>query len=224
MKKLVLASVLFAILAYVNADRSSSFEEDFKEIMNLLEEKINITVLSNFIVLGNKIRSKSLDIGEKMNTVEDQIEECIEEIDFRDETICSLLRKNLKKCSKPAIDLISYFLQENSKDFSSMVEKIIVVMVEQTCQSTVEEILELFNPCFMRRNFIDFQPCVEIKTSLDEFRHQVSYKSFFCSIIPKMRNCMKEHLQASCQNSITRRSSLKFQDAVWNSVKDDCKA
>ncbi|XP_056632279.1 uncharacterized protein LOC130442184 [Diorhabda sublineata] len=224
MNKLVLTTILFAVLAFVNADSSSSSEEDLKEIGNLLKEKFNITLLLDFLELGNQAKAKCPDIEEKMDNVVEQMGECAEQIELGDDTFCSLIKKNLKKCSKPVIDIITSCMPNESKDLPSIIEKAIIATVEQACQSTVEEILELFNPCYMQKDFIEFQPCADIRTTLVEQRNKLPSKSLVCSTIPKMRNCMKDHLEASCQNAITKRSSLKFQDAIWNSVKVDCKA
>lgn len=71
----------------------------------------------------------------------EQVGECVEDIDLGSDTFCSLIKKNFAKCSKPARDLITSCLPEESKGLPGLGEKIILAIIENACSSTVEEIL-----------------------------------------------------------------------------------
>lgn len=70
-----------------------------------------------------------------------EIQTCLEEIELGSDTLCNLIRKNYGKCTKPARELIISCLPEKSKDLPVLGEKIILSIIDQTCNSTVEEIL-----------------------------------------------------------------------------------
>ncbi|XP_072388553.1 uncharacterized protein [Diabrotica undecimpunctata] len=203
---------------------SSSSEENVREVAELLNKKFNTTLLLDMIKMADQTKAKCPDLEEKLDDVSEKIEKCVDDIELGSETFCSLIKKNLGKCSKPAIDLLASCLPEESKDLPVMLEKMLVAVVKQACSSTVEEVLELMNPCALEKDFASYPACREIKTVIDEHKNKLPSKSLICSTIPKVRNCAKAHIEASCQNTVTRQAALKFHDAIDAALKDDCDA
>ncbi|MFK9312061.1 hypothetical protein ACJEKH_26130, partial [Escherichia coli] len=68
-----------------------------------------------------------------------------------------------------------------------MVDKMIVGIIDQACQSTVEEILELFNPCGFNNDDEHIPACKEIMTAVDKYRNELPSKSLICSTVPKIK-------------------------------------
>lgn len=66
---------------------------------------------------------------------------CINNIELGENTFCSLLRNNLEKCAEPVKKLLVGCLPEESKGLPVMAIKIIKAVIDQACNSTVEEIL-----------------------------------------------------------------------------------
>ncbi|CAG9834928.1 unnamed protein product [Diabrotica balteata] len=203
---------------------SSSSEENVREVAELLNKKFNTTLLLDLIKMADQTKAKCPDLEEKLDEISDKIEKCVDDIELGSETFCSLIKNNLGKCTKPAIDLLASCLPEESKDLPVMLEKMLVAIVKQACSSTVEEVLELMNPCALEKDFISYPACREIKTVIDEHKNKLPSKSLICSTIPKVRNCAKAHIEGSCQNTVTRQAALKFHDAIDAALKDDCDA
>ncbi|CAG9834927.1 unnamed protein product [Diabrotica balteata] len=223
-KYLILAVLLVGAVLAKKEDSSSSSEENVREVAEMLNKKFNTTLLLDVIKMAEKAKAKCPDLEEKLDDISEKIEKCVDDIELGSETFCSLVKNNLARCAKPAIDLIASCLPEESRDLPVLGQKIVVAVVKQACSSTVEEILELFNPCALEKDFASFPACREIKTVIDEHRNKLPSKSLICSTLPKVRNCAKAHIEASCQNTITRQAALKFHDAIDAALKDDCDA
>lgn len=65
----------------------------------------------------------------------------MEEIEWGSDTFCTVIRKNFAKCTAPARELIVGCLPEKSKDLPMLAEKIVSALIDQACNSTVEEIV-----------------------------------------------------------------------------------
>ncbi|XP_028143500.1 uncharacterized protein LOC114337290 isoform X1 [Diabrotica virgifera virgifera] len=204
--------------------KEDSSEENVRELAEILNKKFNTTLLLDMIKMAEQTKAKCPDLEEKLDEVSEKIEKCVDDVELGSETFCSLINKNLVKCTKPAIDLIASCLPEESKDLPVMLEKMLAAVVKQACSSTVEEVLELMNPCALEKDFASYPACKEIKTVIDEHKNKLPSKSLICSTMPKVRNCAKAHIEGNCQNTITRQAALKFHDAIDAALKDDCDA
>ncbi|XP_056647900.1 uncharacterized protein LOC130452563 [Diorhabda sublineata] len=227
MNKLVIFSVFLVICGFANAGTvskkdSSSSSEELKELASLLESKFNITIIKDLEELGKKAKAQCPNIETQIEEVGSQIESCIEDIELGSDTFCSLMKKNLAKCAKPGVDLISSCLPAESKELPTIAIKVVSAIIDQACRSTVEEILELFNPCILETDISTISACTEIKTVLEEHRNKLPSKSLVCSTVPKVKSCSKAHREASCKNPITNRVAANFQDAIEASIKDVC--
>lgn len=69
-----------------------------------------------------------------------EVESCLEEIELGSETFCNLIRKNFGKCTAPVRELVVGCLPEKSKELPVVGEKIMLAIIDQACNSTVEEI------------------------------------------------------------------------------------
>ncbi|XP_023023451.2 uncharacterized protein [Leptinotarsa decemlineata] len=225
MKKFVLLALfLFATSWAEESNESSSLEkEDFEEIAEFAKNKLNTTIIYDLMKLVKKTQEKCPDIEEKLEHAGEEIGECIEKIELGSETFCSLLRKNGERCSKAGVEAIASCLPEESKELPAMLSKIIWVIIDQACNSTVEEILELFNPCVLNEEASKSPECTEVKDALASHKDQLPSKSFVCSMIPKVRSCSKK-FESGCTNPITKNANLHFHDAVEEAIKEDCDA
>ncbi|XP_072388550.1 uncharacterized protein [Diabrotica undecimpunctata] len=223
--------VLFAFVVAIGtthaaavSSSSSSSEEDIAEIAQMLNKRFNSTIILDVLKMAEKAKEKCPNIDDKIDEVGEKIVQCMDDIELGSETFCSLVKKNLAKCSKPLVDLITGCLPDESKDLPAMGEKIITAIVDEACHTTVEELLELFNPCFMEKEFVSVPACSEIKDVFVANRNKLPSKSLVCSMLPKVKSCVKGHVDASCKNPTTKRATLKFHEAIENAIKSDCDA
>ncbi|CAH1101388.1 unnamed protein product, partial [Psylliodes chrysocephalus] len=185
---------------------------------------MNTTILLDIITMGDKIKEKCPDIEDKIEHTMDRVGECVEAVDLGSDTFCSLIRKNFVKCMKPAKELITGCMPQESKDIPEMIEKMMMAMIDQACSSTVEEMLEMLNPCKMEKDPQTFPACKEVMTTMEQYKNKLPSKAMICQTMPKMRMCMKAVLDASCPNQITKNAHMKMQDAIDKAMKDDCDA
>ncbi|XP_074026936.1 uncharacterized protein isoform X2 [Leptinotarsa decemlineata] len=210
---------------YAESNESSSLEEeDIKEIAEMVKEKFNSTIVFDVLRLAKLTKDKCPDVEEKAENALGEIAECISDIELGSETFCSLIRNNWEKCSKPGLDAVASCLPEESKDLPYMFSKIIAAIVDEACNSTVEEILELFNPCgFDDEDSRELPECNEIVSTVASYKDKLPSKNLICSMLPKMRKCGIAQNE-SCKNPITKRAGLHFQEAIESATKDDCDA
>ncbi|CAG9834924.1 unnamed protein product [Diabrotica balteata] len=203
---------------------SSSSSEEVAELAQLLSKKFNTTIILDIVKMVEKAEDKCPNIEEKIEGVVDKVDQCMDEIELGSDTFCSLVKNNLAKCSKPLVDLITSCLPDESKDLPPMVQKIITAVVDEACHTTVEELLELLNPCIIDKEFVSVPACSEIKDVFVANRNKLPSKSLVCSMLPKVKTCVKGHVEASCKNPTTKRATLKFHEAIDNAIKSDCEA
>nr|XP_023023452.1 uncharacterized protein LOC111511653 [Leptinotarsa decemlineata] len=225
MKTFVLLAVFLFATSWAEESKESSSleEEDVKEIAKYVQDKFNSTIVFDIMTLIKKTEDKCPDIEEKLERAGEEIGECIEQIELGSETFCSLLRKNGQKCTKPGVEAIASCLPEESKELPAMLSKIIWVVIDQACNSTVEEILELFNPCVMNKEANKSPECTAVKDTIVSHKDQLPSKSLICSLVPKVKSCAAKH-EGGCTNPITKNANLHFQNAIEDAIKDDCDA
>ncbi|KAG5894171.1 hypothetical protein JTB14_001866 [Gonioctena quinquepunctata] len=223
MKRFVILAVF--LFAFVHADSGESKsieEEDIRELAVFVRDKFNITIINDLLRLGNMAKEKCPDIEDKAEKAVDEIGECITNIELGSETFCSLIRHNWKKCSKPGVDAVASCLPAESRDLPRMASKVILAVIDQACNSTVEQVLELFNPCMMEEDIDKFAECTDIITSLKEQRDKLPSKNLVCSLLPKMKGCRKAHQDASCKNPVTKQASARFSEAIEDATQEEC--
>ncbi|XP_072388551.1 uncharacterized protein [Diabrotica undecimpunctata] len=209
--------------AAVSSSSSSSSEEAIAEVAQMLSKRFNTTIILDIIKMVEKAQEKCPNIEEKIDDVVDKVDKCMDEIELGSDTFCSLVKNNLAKCSKPLVDLITSCLPDESKDLPVMGQKIITAVVDEACHTTVEELLELLNPCVIEKDFVSVPACSEVKDVFVANRNKLPSKSLVCSMLPKVKSCVKGHVEASCKNPTTKRATLKFHEAIDNAIKSDCK-
>lgn len=137
----------------------------------------------------------------------DGVSTCVENIELGSDTFCQLIRKNYAKCTKPIRDIVVGCLPPESRDLPLLGEKIIGAIIDQVCNSTVEEILgkfhngqtscnyvirfitkrkyallftELFNPCVMEKELDEVAQCGDIKKTFIQHKNELPSKSLIC--------------------------------------------
>ncbi|CAG9863957.1 unnamed protein product [Phyllotreta striolata] len=219
--------VALCALALANAapgGKDSSSSEDLRELAESIRDKYNTTLLLDIMKLIDEAKSKCPDIEDKAESVMEEIMSCADDIELGSDTFCSLIKKNYAKCTKPARDLVVSCLPEESKSLPALFEKIVVALIDNACSSTVEELLELFNPCALENDPESFDSCKAVKNAVQQHANKMPSKSLVCSIIPKAKNCAKTILDNSCKNTVTRNSVNKFYNAIDVATKDECDA
>ncbi|XP_018568653.1 uncharacterized protein LOC108908944 [Anoplophora glabripennis] len=225
MKKLLLLFVVIFTYAYADEESlelSSSEEESIGELVTLLETKLNSTIFSDILVLINKTESRCPGIEEKLDKAVGEVGECLDDIDLGEDTICTVTRKNLEKCSEPITKILVDCLPEESKGLPILGIKILKAVLDQACNSTVEEILELLNACTLKKEFDYFDTCTSLKNTFQQYRDKVPSKSLVCSLMPNVKSCIKSHQEASCKNPVTRAVMVKFYDAIDIATASEC--
>ncbi|KAJ8918634.1 hypothetical protein NQ315_013140 [Exocentrus adspersus] len=201
---------------------SSSSEEDLKSVASIVENKLNSTIITDMLALIEQTKKQCPDIQDKLDSTTDQVATCIDNIDLGSDTFCAIIRKNLGKCSEPVKKLLDGCLPEESKDLPAMGIKIISAIIDQACNSTVEEILELFNPCMMEKEFKSYEACTKVKDAVTEHKSKLPTKSLICSMLPNLTSCVKSHRDASCKNPVTKESLINFYEAIDTATASDC--
>ncbi|KAG5894172.1 hypothetical protein JTB14_001867 [Gonioctena quinquepunctata] len=223
MKRFVILAVFLFAFANADSDELKSLEEeDIKELAELVRDKFNITIINDLLRLGHLAKEKCPDVEDKLEKAVDEIAECITSIELGSETFCSLIRHNWNKCSKPGLDAVASCLPAESRDLPRMASKVILAVIDQACNSTVEQILELFNPCLMEEDIDEFAECTEILTSFKEHKDKLPSKNLICSLLPKMKGCKKAHQDASCKNPVTKQASALFSEAIEDATQEEC--
>ncbi|XP_074026934.1 uncharacterized protein [Leptinotarsa decemlineata] len=221
----ILTVFLFAYALADDSNESKSLEEDdIKELAQLVKDKFNTTIIYDLLKLAKKAEEKCPDIEGKIEGAIDQILECITDIELGADTLCSLIRNNWEKCSKPGWDAVASCLPAESKDLPHLFGKVFFALVDQACNSTVEQILELLNPCGLKNNYETFPECKDVLKTFTSHKNELPSKSLVCSMLPKLKNCAEAHDKAGCENPITRQASNQFFEAVEDATKDDCDA
>ncbi|CAG9863956.1 unnamed protein product, partial [Phyllotreta striolata] len=235
MNKLAFFTVLLCASALVCAkpkkEEDVTSEEAVMEIKKMAQSiraKYNTTILLDLLKLADKVNEKCPHLEDKLDSVGEKVSACIENIELGSKTICTLVKENFMQCFKPVRDVMVSCMPEESKDLPVMVGKVIVALVNTACQSTVEEVLELFNPCQMQamhhENFSKTPACKQVKTAIVQHKNKLPSNSLICEILPKMHTCEEAVMQQVCKNSVTRNIVTKFHNAVENSLKTECDA
>ncbi|CAH1101382.1 unnamed protein product [Psylliodes chrysocephalus] len=235
MNKYVFLAVFLCALASTNAKPSHDKEEgsdspsatgesEFKKIAEQVNERYNTTVLLDIGELINKVDEKCPNLEKQMDNVAEEIHNCIDDIELGNDTLCHAVQENFVTCFKPVAVLINSCMPEESKDLPFMLGKMVQGLITQACHSTVEEILEIFNPCIYEADTDTLPACEEVETVVNEHKSKLPSKSLICHTLPKERNCAKSMVEGTCKNPITKNTVIKFHDAVEHAIKEDCDA
>ncbi|CAH1101383.1 unnamed protein product [Psylliodes chrysocephalus] len=218
MNKYVFVAVFMCALAFTNAkpshdkevetNSSESGELEFKKIAQQIKDQYNTSLLLDIATMA---------VGE-------EVQNCIEAVELGNDTFCHMIQENFVTCFKPVAVVINTCMPEESKDLPFMIGKMIHGVIEQACHSTVEDILEIFNPCIYEKDPETIHACEEIDTVVGEHQNKLPSKSLICQTLPKVKNCAKAMVDGSCKNQVTKNAVLKFHDAIEHSVKEDCDA
>ncbi|KAJ8986002.1 hypothetical protein NQ317_013886 [Molorchus minor] len=147
MKTIVLLlAIAFAVVVKGDGESSSSesgeMQVQIQEIADRIKSKFNITGVNELMLFINSTQSKCPDVEDRIESVAREISICLKSIDATSETFCSLARKNFARCAAPVSKALVDCIPEESKDLPGMFVKIIASVVDQACNSTVEQILE----------------------------------------------------------------------------------
>ncbi|XP_023019884.1 uncharacterized protein [Leptinotarsa decemlineata] len=224
MKTFVIAVIFFHVYSFGDGSIEDKWfeKEVIKNLAGLLKEKFNATHIFDVIKVAKTAQQKCPNIEGKLEGVLDSITECITDIEIGSDTFCSLIRKNWAKCSKPLFDEVTNCLPVESKDLPHMFGKALFAIVDQACNSTGEQIMELFNPCGFQEDIRIFQKCEDVWNLLMGHKTVLPSKNIVCSMLPKLKNCAMAHERSSCRNPITREGNNQFYEAVVGATKDDC--
>ncbi|CAH1101381.1 unnamed protein product [Psylliodes chrysocephalus] len=233
MNKYVFVTVFMCALALTNAKPSHDKEEEndsspksdlseFNKIAQYVNDEYNTTVLLDAVKMIEKINEKCPNIQTQIDSVGEEVHNCMVGVELGNDTLCHMVKTHLVRCLKPIGVVINTCLPEESKGLPILVEKMVQGLINQACESTVEEILELFNPCIFETDTEDVHACQEADAVIEEYRNKLPSKSLVCHTLPKARNCVKAMVEGSCKNPITQNSVLKFHDAAEHAIKEDC--
>ncbi|KAJ8940672.1 hypothetical protein NQ318_017721 [Aromia moschata] len=222
MKTIVLLLAFAFVSVNCEGESSSSSEEDLKDVAIFLKNVWNVTIINDIADLINRTEAQCPDLESKFEQAMEQVGECLEAVDSSSETFCSLIKKHLLKCAEPVRKAIDDCLPQESKGLPRIALKILAAVVDQACSSTVEEVLEIFNPCRMELEFTHFEACQKIKDVFQQYRNKLPSKNLVCEMTPKIRQCVRAHEEASCKNTVTKQALLKFHNAVERVTTEDC--
>ncbi|CAH1101379.1 unnamed protein product [Psylliodes chrysocephalus] len=153
------------------------------------------------------------------------VRECAEEVKLNtNQTICQAVKTHFHTCNKPVRDLLSKCLPPKSRDLPELISKIVLTVFDEACQSTVEQILELMNPCQFTTDFASHESCVALRTQIRSYTDTFPTKQFVCSLIPTIKKCSNERHVSDCSNPITKRAFARFHEAIEEATKELCAA
>ncbi|CAG9863955.1 unnamed protein product, partial [Phyllotreta striolata] len=226
MRSVGILAVFVLALAFTRADDASkdSIEDNIKDIVQAIGEKFNATFLEDVFAAGDKVKAKCPDIEDKMKNMLTSVGECADKITLGSDTFCSLIVKNFDECTKPMKEVMDACSPDESKDVPEMVLKMVKAVIVEACASTVEEMLELLNPCKMEGDPTKIEECKKVLKQMEDHKSQEVTKSLICQTMPKVRGCMKAVLDKSCSNAITKTIHNKMYQALEKSVKTECDA
>ncbi|XP_018568676.1 uncharacterized protein LOC111691275 [Anoplophora glabripennis] len=222
MNKFVLILLLTAACVHAEEESSSSSESFLKSLANRFEEKLNPKILNKFIELSEKTKIQCPELEQTLDTTLEEVDNCIENTELGDNTLCSLLRNNLEKCLEPVKKTLVRCLPEESKGLPIMAIKIGKAVVDQACNSTVEEILELLNPCTRAKETLSYEACTKVRKIFREYKNKLPSKSLVCSLLPNIKSCDKFHQEASCKNPVTKSAMVNFFEAIDEATATEC--
>ncbi|VEN50423.1 unnamed protein product [Callosobruchus maculatus] len=221
--KLYLVFLCFAFV-FVNAkeDSSSSEEIDFNELRKFVGSR-NHEQLNQALDIYNKTKTKCPNIDEDAVEATKKAAECVEKLELGSDTVCTVIKKNFPKCTKPIIDLMTNCVDDEYKFALPLAIKIVTGFIDQACNSTVEEVLELFNPCVFDNDEEEdkIEACKVLKEKRNDER--LMTKTEVCDLRPKGKECLKQ-LTATCKNPLTKKTVMDFHDVSEDIMDDECNA
>ncbi|CAG9863958.1 unnamed protein product [Phyllotreta striolata] len=214
----------FAVLLIGSFVYGKSEENEVQKLVtDFLEDKASdLSLFNDIIEMADKTKKNCPDLDAKLNATMIEVQKCTEEIKIGPNTICTILKTNIVPCTKPVRELMVSCLPQESKELPLVLERIFITIIKQACSSTMEEILEFFNPCQFSKNVSSFPSCQEVANTVQTFRNKMPSKEFVCSLLPKLRTCSKDIHNATCTNIITRTVFLNLHQALEDNTKDVC--
>ncbi|CAG9834922.1 unnamed protein product [Diabrotica balteata] len=174
----------------------------------------------------NRHKDKCEDIEKKMNDTIEDLSDCLEGISIGSNTVCFTVRHAVEKCAKPVIELVSGCLPEESKELPALVERISLGLLKQACSSTVEEVLELFNPCQWKsfNNLEKIDSCNNLMTEVESWDHKnpLPTTENICKALPKLKKCSSDFHGQYCKNPVTLSSFAKFHKSIEDQTEKIC--
>ncbi|XP_028146143.1 uncharacterized protein LOC114339675 [Diabrotica virgifera virgifera] len=174
----------------------------------------------------DKHKDKCADIEKKMNDTIDDLANCIEDITIGDSTVCATAQRAIEKCAKPVIELVSGCLPDESKELPALAEGVVLAIWKQACASTVEQVLELFNPCQWKSfsSLEKIESCKAVPTEVESWDHskQLPTTENICTLLPKIKKCSSDFHGQYCKNPVTLSSFAKFHKAIETETEKIC--
>ncbi|CAH1991376.1 unnamed protein product [Acanthoscelides obtectus] len=170
----------------------------------------------------NKTQEKCPNLKTDAEDVLKKVGECVVKIEMGSKTICQVIKEKIPKCSKPIIDLITPCVEEQHQYLVRLTFKMVQALMDQACNSTVEELLELFNPCVIdveEEEENKFESCKRINEKMKD--DLIPTKEEMCKLKSDGYDCMKE-LTKKCENPLTKKSSLDFAKVADDVLADMC--
>ncbi|CAH1998222.1 unnamed protein product [Acanthoscelides obtectus] len=221
--KLYLLYLSIAVI-FVNAkeDSSSSEEIDFNELKKFVQSA-NHEKMTQALDLYNKTKSRCPNIDEDVMEATKKVAECVENVELGSDTVCSVIKKNFPKCTKPFVDVLINCLDEEFKFALPLGIKMITGFIDQACNSTVEEVLELFNPCIFDNDAEEekIEACKLINEKSKDDR--LITKAEVCDLRPKGKECLKQLVQ-TCKSPITKKTVMDFHEVSEHIMDNECNA
>ncbi|CAH2010179.1 unnamed protein product [Acanthoscelides obtectus] len=100
----------------------------------------------------NKTQEKCPNLKTDAEDVLKKVGECVVKIEMGSKTICQVIKEKIPKCSKPIIDLITPCVEEQHQYLVRLTFKMVQALMDQACNSTVEELLGWFYIGFSNRD------------------------------------------------------------------------
>nr|CAI5827716.1 unnamed protein product [Callosobruchus analis] len=160
----------------------------------------------------------------KRSDVIEKVVQCIEKTEIGSNTMCTTIGQNLPKCAKPIVDLLTPCVEEKYQYVLPLTLKLITGFVQGACDSTVEELLELLNPCVFdvdeeEENKID--SCKKINEKIKD--DTIPTKDELCGMKADGDDCITK-LTDTCKNPLTKKVSMRFSGIGTSIIGEQCAA
>ncbi|EFA10007.1 uncharacterized protein LOC661814 [Tribolium castaneum] len=211
MKSLIIALASFAVFNLATCQYSSfpvSSSSDSARYLQYLRER------SQTERLRHEFESLCPGKDDELDNALYELKKCSDQIDENSETACSAMKNHFMRCSKPMSSLLESCVPEESKGVPDLVFASVHSAVNYLCKTDGEHIFELANHCVYKTNYKTMRCGRRMRTKLQQFKKKSPTKSDICEFAQSMKPCLKEHLDESCGNAITKESFMGMFDAM----------
>nr|CAH7736335.1 unnamed protein product [Callosobruchus chinensis] len=184
-----------------------AFVFDFGELRKLVGST-NHEQLNQALDIYNKTKTKCPNIDDDAVEATKKAAECVENLELGSDTVCTVIKKNFPKCTKPIIDLMTNCVDDEYKFALPLAIKIVT---------------ELFNPCIFDNDAEEdkIEACKVLKEKRNYER--LMTKTEVCDLRPKGKECLKQ-LTATCKNPLTKKTVMDFHDVSEDIMDEECNA